>query len=136
MRYHALLQGIFPAQEWNPGLLHGRQILSHHKSPLNMEPKSKREGRRFGGLSLCLLLTPGTPEPWQRLALPCSLKSATRFVGGKPEVLSPHEAQAVLLLRFIGPLIHLGPWLPRCRMLLGTCNQGHLWRVKVREVGH
>ena len=28
---HALLQGIFPAQGLNPGLLHWRQIL-HHKS--------------------------------------------------------------------------------------------------------
>ena len=33
---HFLLQGIFPAQEWNPGLLHCRQILyhlSHQRSP-------------------------------------------------------------------------------------------------------
>ena len=26
---HALLQGIFPTQRWNPGLLHCRQILYH-----------------------------------------------------------------------------------------------------------
>ena len=26
---HALLQGIFPTQGWNPGLLHCRQILYH-----------------------------------------------------------------------------------------------------------
>ena len=26
---HALLQGIFPTQEWNPGLPHCRQILYH-----------------------------------------------------------------------------------------------------------
>ena len=25
--YHALLQGIFPTQGWNPGLLHCRLIL-------------------------------------------------------------------------------------------------------------
>ena len=33
---HSLLQGIFPTQESNPGLLHCRQILyqlSHHGSP-------------------------------------------------------------------------------------------------------
>ena len=33
---HALLQGIFPTQGWNPGLLHCRRILyclSHHESP-------------------------------------------------------------------------------------------------------
>ena len=33
---HFLLQGIFPTQWWNPGLLHGRQILyhlSHQESP-------------------------------------------------------------------------------------------------------
>ena len=33
---HALLQGIFPTQGLNPGLLHCRQILylpSHHQSP-------------------------------------------------------------------------------------------------------
>ena len=33
---HALLQGIFPTQESNPGLLHGRQILfqlSYQGSP-------------------------------------------------------------------------------------------------------
>ena len=33
---HALLQGIFPTQGWNPGLLHCRQILyqlSHQGSP-------------------------------------------------------------------------------------------------------
>ena len=26
---HALLQGIFPTQGWNPGLMHCRQILNH-----------------------------------------------------------------------------------------------------------
>ena len=34
--WHALLQGIFPTQESNPGLLHGRQILfqlSYQGSP-------------------------------------------------------------------------------------------------------
>ena len=33
---HSLLQGIFLTQEWNPGLLHQRQILyhlSHQESP-------------------------------------------------------------------------------------------------------
>ena len=33
---HALLQGIFPAQGWNPGLLHCREVLyclSHQRSP-------------------------------------------------------------------------------------------------------
>ena len=37
---HALLQGIFPAQGWNPGLPHGRQILyclSHQGSPRILE---------------------------------------------------------------------------------------------------
>ena len=36
MGCHALLQGIFPTQEWNPALLHGRWILyclSHQGSP-------------------------------------------------------------------------------------------------------
>ena len=35
--YHALLQGIFPTQGWNPGLPHCRQILyrlSHQESPI------------------------------------------------------------------------------------------------------
>ena len=27
--YHALLQGIFPTQEWNPGLLHCKWLLYH-----------------------------------------------------------------------------------------------------------
>ena len=34
---HALLQGIFPTQGWNPGLLHCNQIphqLNHQGSPL------------------------------------------------------------------------------------------------------
>ena len=37
---HSLLQGIFPAQEYNPGLLHCRQILynlSHQGSPRILE---------------------------------------------------------------------------------------------------
>ena len=38
---HALLQGIFPTQELNPGLLHCRQILyclSHQGNPLSYLP--------------------------------------------------------------------------------------------------
>ena len=30
---HSLLQGIFPTQELNPGLLHSREILYHLSSP-------------------------------------------------------------------------------------------------------
>ena len=36
---HILLQGIFPSQKWNPGLLHCRQILyclSHQRSPIRI----------------------------------------------------------------------------------------------------
>ena len=29
MDCHSLLQGIFPTQDWNPGLLNCRQILYH-----------------------------------------------------------------------------------------------------------
>ena len=40
MGCHALLQGIFPTQGWNPGLLHCRWILyhlSHQRSPRILE---------------------------------------------------------------------------------------------------
>ena len=33
MGFHALLQGIFPTQRSNPGLLHCRQILYHFSEP-------------------------------------------------------------------------------------------------------
>ena len=39
---HSLLQGIFPIQGWNPGLLHCRQILyhlSHQGSPVITIPR-------------------------------------------------------------------------------------------------
>ena len=39
--YHGLLQGIFPTQGWNPGLLHCRRILyrlSHQGSPWCAKP--------------------------------------------------------------------------------------------------
>ena len=42
--FHALLQGIFPTQGSNPGLLHCKQILyhvSHHKNKLKMDSRSK-----------------------------------------------------------------------------------------------
>ena len=42
---HFLLQGIFPTQGWNPGLLHCRQILyplSHQGNPLYMHECGER----------------------------------------------------------------------------------------------
>ena len=42
---HSLLQGIFPTQGSNPGLLHGRQILysvSHQESPMGEWEQWKR----------------------------------------------------------------------------------------------
>ena len=46
----------------NLGLLHCWRILSHQRSPLNTEPKSKREGRRFGAL---FSVSPSGPWcPW------------------------------------------------------------------------
>ena len=64
---HSLLQGIFPTQGSNPGLLHGRQILYHLSHPgkpqlagdsearalpqtaLQKERRYKAEGRDFPG---------------------------------------------------------------------------------------
>ena len=123
-------------------------VVSNSSRPHGLQPTrllrpwdfpGKREKEKegdSGAFSPCPFLAPSAHRPWPRLALPCSLKSATHFVGGKPEARGPQEAQAVLLLWCIGPLIHPGPWLPCCRMPLGTQNQGHLWRVKVREVSH
>ena len=40
---HSLLQGIFPTQGWNPGLLHCRQIpyhLNHQGSPLQLRRRT------------------------------------------------------------------------------------------------
>ena len=54
---HALLQGIFPTQGWNPGLLHCRWILyqlSHkgipfsHKSLFNPHHTHKKESHKVG----------------------------------------------------------------------------------------
>jgi len=48
---HALLQGIFPTQEWNSDLLHCRQVLyslSHHGSPYGCGYAMKTCGK-FGG---------------------------------------------------------------------------------------
>ena len=64
---HALLQGIFPIQGPNPGLLHCRQILDH---------LSTRESLYFtwGQFHFCLaagytqdpyLISQGTPSLWQ-----------------------------------------------------------------------
>ena len=42
---HSLVQGIFPTQGSNPGLLHCRQILyhlSHQRSPEALEGEEKR----------------------------------------------------------------------------------------------
>ena len=36
---HALLQGVFPIQGSNRGLLHGRQILYHLSHQGNLAPK-------------------------------------------------------------------------------------------------
>ena len=47
---HSLLQGIFPTQGWNPGLLHCRQILyhlSHQGSPLNAWLWKKKKKKDF-----------------------------------------------------------------------------------------
>ena len=43
---HALLQGIFPSQKLNPGILHGKQILyhlSHQGSPQQREIQVKSQ---------------------------------------------------------------------------------------------
>ena len=56
--FHSLLQGIFPTQGLNPGLLHCRQILyplSHQWSP------------KMNGISALIKVTPEsslTPSPW------------------------------------------------------------------------
>ena len=52
MGFHFLLQGIFPTQELNPGLLHCRQILYHlsyQGSPFisHMGKKQKKQLERF-----------------------------------------------------------------------------------------
>ena len=65
MGCHVLLQGIFSTQEWNPGLLHFRQILyqlSYKGSPLYAEyimlnaglDESKLESRLLGEVSTTL----------------------------------------------------------------------------------
>ena len=72
MGCHFLLQGIFPTQEGNPGLLHCRQILYQlsYKGNLGSEGSSKR----------CYLVT--------GVALMMSLLMA----------LSPHRVQLLTLL--------------------------------------
>ena len=43
---HSLLQGIFPTQGLNPGLLHGRQILYHLSHELSLARTSSSAFRR------------------------------------------------------------------------------------------
>ena len=53
---HSILQGIFPTQGWNPGLLHFRWILfhlSHQGSPLGHHIKLQL-ARSFPGLFSCV----------------------------------------------------------------------------------
>ena len=64
--YHALLQGIFPTQGSNPGLLHCRQILyclSHQESPRILEWVAYRFSR-------------GTSQPRNQTRVSCT---ASRF---------------------------------------------------------
>ena len=70
---HALLQGSFPTQALNPGLLHCRQILYHEpRSPalqadsLPSEPPGKPKNTEVGSLSLLQGNFP-TPESNQGL---------------------------------------------------------------------
>ena len=50
MGCHTLLQGIFPTQELNPGLLHSRQILYHLKH------KGKKEAIKRAAMHVSLSL--------------------------------------------------------------------------------
>ena len=63
---HAFLQGIFPAQGWNPGLPHCRQNLyhlSHQGSPILSQGASK-----FGAQVLTCCQNPALSDPWFHLA--------------------------------------------------------------------
>ena len=58
---HRLLQGIFPTQGLNPGLLHCRQTLyplSHQGSPWGTMRKAVRKGGAIGFLRFLLPLKP------------------------------------------------------------------------------
>ena len=58
---HALLQGIFPTQGLNPGLLHYRQILyhlSHQENPSILE-------------WVAYSFTKGSSRPWSRTQVSC-----------------------------------------------------------------
>ena len=81
MGCHFLLQGIFPTQGLNPGLLHCRQIfywLSHQGSPglciinHNIKRKHPREGSpicllwaQAPGILFSETIQPGTPQGWK-----------------------------------------------------------------------
>ena len=78
----ALLQGIFPTQGWNPGLLHCRQILyclSHQGSPLTALGT-------VNGLAWLQVCRVGPVKSWEM-----GSPQATKVVGdGVP---SSHRAQ-------------------------------------------
>ena len=58
---HFLLQGIFPTQRWNPGLLHCRQsfyCLSHQRSPTKAQRPALDFSRDWDRMPLPLLISP------------------------------------------------------------------------------
>ena len=69
---HALLQGIFPTQESNQGLLHCRWILyqlSYQGSPPFLINSHKYNQSPMTGMSISYLFTPKSPSNLARLHL-------------------------------------------------------------------
>ena len=82
MDCHVLLQGIFPTQESNPGLLHCRQILYRlsytHTQVLVVNHKNQVSDVKLGP---GLRQNPGVQDTWP---LPLSLKGPSSFLSVLP----------------------------------------------------
>ena len=87
---HALLQGIFPTQGWNPGLQHCRQILyhlSHQGSPGIMEWVAYP----FSGDLPDPGIKPGSPV-LQADSLPAELPGKPPLVSRYAQIASGHPS--------------------------------------------
>ena len=94
---HFLLQGIFPTQELNPGLLHCRQIfyqLNYQGSPISIMLLLLLLSR-FSRVRLCA--TPQTAAHQAPLSLGCSVLSFTYF-----PLLPPVVILHITILQDIG----------------------------------
>ena len=119
---HALLQGIFPTQGWNPGLLHCRRILyhlSHQESPWTLE-------------WVAYLFSRGSSRPRNWNWVSCIAEFFTSWVTKKAPIPKSKNAQVPYMksLYAVGSRASVVGWIRGLGTLRELCLKTLHWCVR------